>query len=80
MNHTVPEIVRIGVGNARIKCVTRQRVEYFDEAEQECFVDLDECASVLSQKYDYIVWRVFGRWNLLWLSMRRGGSAGCSFR
>jgi hypothetical protein len=29
---------------ARIKCVTPQRVEYFDEAGQECFVDLDECA------------------------------------
>lgn len=44
MSQIVPEIVRIGVGNARIKCVTRQRVEYFDEAGQECFVDLDECA------------------------------------
>jgi hypothetical protein len=39
----VPEIVRIGVANARIKCVTRQRVEYLDEAGQECFVDLEEC-------------------------------------
>ena len=44
MNQIVPEIVRIGAGNARIKCVTPQRVEYFDEAGQECFVDLDECA------------------------------------
>ena len=44
MNQMVPEIVRIGVANARIKCVTRQRVEYLDEAGQECFVDLDECA------------------------------------
>lgn len=43
-DHVVPEIVRIGVGNARIKCVTRQRVEYLDEAGQECFVDLEECA------------------------------------
>jgi hypothetical protein len=40
----VPEIVEIGVANARIKCVTRQRVEYLDEAGQECFVDLKECA------------------------------------
>jgi hypothetical protein len=39
-----PEIVRIGVGNARMKCVTRQRLEYIDEAGQECFVDLEECA------------------------------------
>ena len=44
MNQIVPEIVRIGVGDARIKCVTPQRVEYFDEAGQECFVDLDECS------------------------------------
>ena len=44
MNEMVTEIVRIGVANARIKCVTRQRVEYLDEAGQECFVDLDECS------------------------------------
>ena len=44
MNQVMPEIVGIGVGNARIKCVTPQRVEYFDEAGQECFVDLKECA------------------------------------
>jgi hypothetical protein len=44
VNQMVPEIVRIGVGNARITCVTRQRVEYFDETGQECFVDLEECA------------------------------------
>ena len=44
MNQLVPEIIRIGVANARIKCVTPQRVEYLDEAGQECFVDLDECA------------------------------------
>ena len=43
MNQLVPEIVRIGVGNGRIKCVTPQRVEYLDEAGQECFVDLEEC-------------------------------------
>jgi hypothetical protein len=44
VNETVPEIVRIGVANACIKCVTRQRVEYINEAGQECFVDLEECA------------------------------------
>jgi hypothetical protein len=44
VNQIVPEIVRIGVGNARIKCATPLRVEYFDEAGQECFVDLKECA------------------------------------
>jgi hypothetical protein len=38
----VPEIVRIGVANAQIKCVTPHRVEYFDEAGQECFIDLEE--------------------------------------
>ena len=43
MNRIVPEIVRIGVANTRIKCVTPQRVEYFDEAGQECSVDLEEC-------------------------------------
>ena len=43
MNRIVPEIVRIGVANARIKSATRQRVEYLDEAGQECFVDLEEC-------------------------------------
>jgi hypothetical protein len=44
VNQMVPEIVRISVANARIKCVTPQRVEYLDEAGQECFVDLDKCA------------------------------------
>ena len=43
MNQIVPEIIRIDVGNARIKSVTRQRVEYLDEAGQECFVDLEGC-------------------------------------
>jgi hypothetical protein len=44
MNQMMPEIVRIGVADARIKCVTPRRVEYLDEAGQECFVDLEECA------------------------------------
>jgi hypothetical protein len=43
VNRTVPEIVRIGVANAQIKCVTPQRAEYLDEAGQECFVDFEEC-------------------------------------
>lgn len=42
MSQIVPEIVRIGVGNARIKCVTTQQVEYLDEAGQECLVDLED--------------------------------------
>ncbi len=37
-------------------------------------------ASVLSQKYNYIAETVFGRWNLQWLTMRKGGCVGCSFR
>jgi hypothetical protein len=51
VNQVVPEIVRIGVGNARIQCVTPQRVEYFDEAGQECFVDLEECARNWVKEY-----------------------------
>ena len=44
MNEIVPEIVRIGIANARIKRVTGQQVTYLEEAGQECFVDLQECA------------------------------------
>ena len=43
MNQIVPEIVRIGMANARIKSIT-DRVYYLDEAGQGCFVDLKECA------------------------------------
>jgi len=39
-----------------------------------------ETPSVLSQKYNYIAETVFGRWNLQWLTMRKGGCVGCSFR
>jgi hypothetical protein len=46
VNQMVPEIVRIGVANARIKCVTPQRVEYRDEAGEECFVNLDKCVRI----------------------------------
>jgi hypothetical protein len=56
MNQLVPEIIRIGVANARIKCVTPQRVEYLDEAGQECFVDLKECAR--NRVKDVESWRV----------------------
>jgi hypothetical protein len=52
----VPEIVRIDVGNARIKCVTRQRLEYIDEAGEESFVDLGECARNRVQHVES--WRV----------------------
>jgi hypothetical protein len=57
----VSEIVRIGVTNARIKCVTPQRVEYRDEAGQECFVDLDKCLRIPVQIYyenegDLVLW------------------------
>lgn len=58
MNQIVPEIVRIGVGNARIKCVTLQRVEYLDAAGQECFVDLKECAR--NRVQDVESWRIDG--------------------
>jgi hypothetical protein len=44
MNQTAPEIVRIGVASARVTSVTQQRVEYLDEAGQEQFVDLEQCA------------------------------------
>jgi hypothetical protein len=44
--------------NARIKCVTRQRVEYLDEAGLECFVDLKECAR--NRVQDVKSWRVDG--------------------
>jgi len=40
----------------------------------------NDAASVLSQRFYYIVARVFGRWNLQLLSMRKGGCAGCSSR
>ena len=51
MNQMAPEIVRIGVANSRIKRVTPQRVEYRDEAGQECFVDLDKCVRIRVQHY-----------------------------
>jgi hypothetical protein len=44
LNQILPEIVWVGAANALIKSVTRQRLEYFDDTRQECFVDLDECA------------------------------------
>jgi hypothetical protein len=44
LNQILPEIVWLGAADAQIQGVTRQRVEYLNEAAQECFVDLDECA------------------------------------
>jgi hypothetical protein len=59
VSQIVPEIVRIGVGNARINCVTPQRVDYRDKAGQECFVDIEECARNWVQLHnkddDYLV-------------------------
>jgi hypothetical protein len=44
MSQTAPEIVRIGVANARVTSVTQQRVEYIDESGQKQFIDLEQCA------------------------------------
>jgi hypothetical protein len=65
VDEIIAEITRIGVGSARLKCVTPKRVEYFDEAGQECFVDLEECARNWAQlrgarhdrKYRYVAGR-----------------------
>jgi hypothetical protein len=67
LKQIAPELVRIGVANARIQCVTPQRVEYLDEAGQECFVDLEECArnwvklhgASPGRKYPYVAGRGF---------------------
>ena len=40
------ELVRVGVGNARITRITDQKVEYTDENGRELFVDLEECARI----------------------------------
>jgi hypothetical protein len=47
-----PEIVRIIVGGARIKRVTRQQVEYLNEAGQDCSVNLEECCRNYVQSSD----------------------------
>ena len=44
MGPNTAEIIRLDVGDARIKSVASQRVEYLDEAGLERFVDLEECA------------------------------------
>jgi hypothetical protein len=44
MNPPAPEVVRIGIAGAHISSVSRQRIEYVDEAGQERFVDLEQCA------------------------------------
>jgi hypothetical protein len=43
-NQPDPEIVRIGNGHAGINSVTAERVEYRDEAGQDRFLDLRQCA------------------------------------
>jgi hypothetical protein len=40
------ELVRIGTGSARVTRITRERVNYTNEAGKEQFVDLEECARV----------------------------------
>lgn len=39
-----PEIVRIGMARAGVTSVSQRRVEYLDEAGQERFIDLEQCA------------------------------------
>lgn len=52
MNQIVPEIVRIGVANARIQSrIFSSRVKYLNEAGQKCFVDLEECARNMVQMH-----------------------------
>lgn len=49
----MPEIVRVGVANARIKCVTPQTLEYTDEAGQAHIVNLEECARNWARRHNY---------------------------
>lgn len=44
MNQPAPEIVRIGMASADVTSVSQRRVEYLDEAGQERFIDLEQCA------------------------------------
>src|SRR5262245_51330890 len=46
------EVVRIGVSDARIVAVTRQRIDYIDMAGQYLFVDLEECARTWARWHD----------------------------
>ena len=41
---TSPDVVRVGIGLARITQVTSTQIEYIDKAGQERSVDLEECA------------------------------------
>jgi hypothetical protein len=45
----MPEILKIGKGNARIKSVTSKQVEYLNDAGQDCFVDLEECKKYFAE-------------------------------
>ena len=47
-----PEVVRIGVGSARLTRVTPLQVEYVDEAGEEHFIDLQECAQNWIRHFD----------------------------
>ena len=44
MKRISTEIVRIGVGGARITSVTREKVDYLDETERQLEIDLEKCA------------------------------------
>jgi hypothetical protein len=44
-------VVRIGVRNARVTAVTKQRIDYVDELGQDAFVDLDECTRVWTRRH-----------------------------
>ena len=52
MNNTSPDVVRIGVGLARVTRVTPKQVEYLDEAGQQRSVDLEECARNWNRYHD----------------------------
>jgi hypothetical protein len=45
MSEATSEIIRIGGTKARITSVTRERVDYLDEREEACSINLQECAS-----------------------------------
>jgi len=52
MNNTSPEVVRVGVGAARITRVTPKQVECIDAAGQERSVELEKCATNWSRYHD----------------------------
>ena len=44
MDHTTPEVVRVGAPGVRIACITSQRIDYIDMGGHEQSIDLEECA------------------------------------